>query len=387
MSYQGGKKDAEFVKSVDYPISLERVNDVKEYLETKNIHQSWQVMFEDAKHTKRFTDIPWSVLRMIVVVYHHDKGKVSSQEILNAIRSMHFSVPLNKKGANIKSNTSYIKNDKIFINGKSHEFLIGDDGDIVEDWLRKKSSAKMVVKKLREVATARSNYGGVERPKSLRSIADFIEKNSVKQAKNGANIGSNNENAEMVLNNNKQIAHHTKELASAVKGKQVPAWVVAKVNRSASDLSDATHYLDGVNSKYGKGSTIKNDDTSEIEWRLGYQVDGVWKREYYNSESEVQKRIKLLKSGELKGVFTKIKAIEIFGDKTLYAKGSTIKGLPKITKNELYQGVLRDSLSSKKVWERNDVMESFINEIKKQNIKYANGGSVGTTFIYEIGGL
>lgn len=63
------------------------------------------------------------------------------------------------------------------------------------------------------------------------------------------------ENTEMVLNNNKQISHHTKELASAVKGKKVPAWVVAKVNRSASDLSDATHYLDG--SKYAKGGTTK----------------------------------------------------------------------------------------------------------------------------------
>ena len=68
--------------------------------------------------------------------------------------------------------------------------------------------------------------------------------------------GIEKENAEMVLNNNKQISHHTKELASAVKGKKVPAWVVAKVNRSANDLSDATHYLEG--SKYGKGSTIKN---------------------------------------------------------------------------------------------------------------------------------
>ena len=36
-----------------------------------------------------------------------------------------------------------------------------------------------------------------------------------------------------------------KKKATKKKGKKVPAWVVAKVNRSASDLSDATHYLDG----------------------------------------------------------------------------------------------------------------------------------------------
>jgi len=68
--------------------------------------------------------------------------------------------------------------------------------------------------------------------------------------------GVENENKEMVLNNNKQIAHHTKELQSALKGKKVPAWVVAKVNRSASDLSDATHYMEGQGESYADGGAI-----------------------------------------------------------------------------------------------------------------------------------
>jgi hypothetical protein len=68
------------------------------------------------------------------------------------------------------------------------------------------------------------------------------------------------ENNEMVLNNNKQIKHHTEELPKAVKGKKVPAWVVAKVNRSASDLSDATHYMDGQGEKYEVGGTIDRND-------------------------------------------------------------------------------------------------------------------------------
>lgn len=69
--------------------------------------------------------------------------------------------------------------------------------------------------------------------------------------------GMERENADMVLNNNKQISHHTKELASAVKGKSVPAWVVAKVNRSATDLSDATHYLEGTE-KAKRGAKTKS---------------------------------------------------------------------------------------------------------------------------------
>jgi len=67
--------------------------------------------------------------------------------------------------------------------------------------------------------------------------------------------GVEKENAEMVLNNNKQIKHHTEELSEIMKDKpKVPAWVVSKVNRSASDLSDATHYLDGE--KMAEGANI-----------------------------------------------------------------------------------------------------------------------------------
>lgn len=66
-----------------------------------------------------------------------------------------------------------------------------------------------------------------------------------------------NENALMVANNNKQIAHHTREMENALKDtNHVPAWVVAKVNRSASDLSDATHYLEGQGDKYEGGGDI-----------------------------------------------------------------------------------------------------------------------------------
>jgi hypothetical protein len=67
------------------------------------------------------------------------------------------------------------------------------------------------------------------------------------------------ENKEMVLNNNNQIAHHNEEMNMAVKNaKNVPAWVVAKVNRSATDLSDATHYMEGENKSYADGGGTKS---------------------------------------------------------------------------------------------------------------------------------
>ena len=75
----------------------------------------------------------------------------------------------------------------------------------------------------------------------------------------GGEVGFD-ENRQMVLNNNKQIRHHTEELPRAVKGnKHIPAWVVSKVGRSASDLSDVTHFLEGeAGTKYGEGGSFPN---------------------------------------------------------------------------------------------------------------------------------
>ena len=101
-------------------------------------------------------------------------------------------------------------------------------------------------------------------------VLSWLNSNKGKMAKGGG--VDYNENREMVLNNNKQIAHHTKELQNAVKGKEVPAWVVAKVNRSTTDLSDSTHYMEGQGKSYADGGSIKIGDKvmlPEIKMRDG----------------------------------------------------------------------------------------------------------------------
>ena len=86
------------------------------------------------------------------------------------------------------------------------------------------------------------------------------------------------ENAEMVANNNKQIAHHTEEMRDALKKtKNVPAWVVAKVNRSANDLSDATHYLDGQNEKFATGGGLSTEEENrfkELSEKINAHLEG-----------------------------------------------------------------------------------------------------------------
>jgi hypothetical protein len=53
-------------------------------------------------------------------------------------------------------------------------------------------------------------------------------------------------NNQMLMSKIKEVKHHADELGHIVKPKtEVEDWVVAKAERSASDLSDITHYIDG----------------------------------------------------------------------------------------------------------------------------------------------
>ena len=63
------------------------------------------------------------------------------------------------------------------------------------------------------------------------------------------------ENLEMVLSQVKSVQHHADELAKIVKNNpNIEAWVVAKMQRATTDLSDITHYLDGL--KMAQGGNI-----------------------------------------------------------------------------------------------------------------------------------
>jgi hypothetical protein len=60
------------------------------------------------------------------------------------------------------------------------------------------------------------------------------------------------QNNEMLQSRIKMIKHHADELHETVTDKtHVDAWVVAKIERAASDLSDVAHYLDGLKMTHG----------------------------------------------------------------------------------------------------------------------------------------
>ena len=78
------------------------------------------------------------------------------------------------------------------------------------------------------------------------------------------------ENKEMILNQAEELEHHVEELEEAAKkSDHVPAWVVAKVERASTDLSDASHYLDAENEQ--KREEIEGEEEyahgGEVKWQ------------------------------------------------------------------------------------------------------------------------
>jgi len=75
--------------------------------------------------------------------------------------------------------------------------------------------------------------------------------------KEGGQIDIAQQNKDMLLNYAEELEHHTEEFEEAAKkAENVEPWVVAKIERSTTDLSDVTHYLDSENEKrreYGNG--------------------------------------------------------------------------------------------------------------------------------------
>jgi hypothetical protein len=66
-----------------------------------------------------------------------------------------------------------------------------------------------------------------------------------------------NENKEMVENQATEVKHHSEELSNALKNTDhVDAWVVGKMERATTDLSDVTHYLDGESKKMADGGMM-----------------------------------------------------------------------------------------------------------------------------------
>ena len=91
----------------------------------------------------------------------------------------------------------------------------------------------------------------------------MVHKSRLKKMENGGNLAQ--ENNEMLRNQAKEAKHHVEELHNVVTNKtNVEPWVVAKMERATTDLSDVTHYLDGMQ-KMAFGGMINDLSDSTLE--------------------------------------------------------------------------------------------------------------------------
>lgn len=96
---------------------------------------------------------------------------------------------------------------------------------------------------------------------------------SGKRYATGGNV-SMDESVQMVSSQAKEAKHHANELSQAIKGQtHIEPWVVAKMERATTDLSDVTHYLDGK-TEYAKGGEVKERVYIEyLNKKKNYQRD------------------------------------------------------------------------------------------------------------------
>lgn len=93
----------------------------------------------------------------------------------------------------------------------------------------------------------------------LKGIIERVTGMYLSLAKGGEIEKSNNE---MLQSQLKAVEHHAKELSNIVTNKTpIEAWVVGKIERAATDLSDITHYLDGA--KFERGGEVM---AKGLEW-------------------------------------------------------------------------------------------------------------------------
>jgi len=175
--------------------------------------------------------------------------------------------------------------------------------------------------------------------------------------------GFENENALMVMNNNKQIKHHTIELNKVVNEKtQVPAWVVSKVHRSASDLSDATHFLEGKEGKFGKGSVVRANNSSLLRYAT---FEDNWHNNLLRlNPNRNQSGLKYKNANKYAVSRTSNKGKqEVFEFKTLEEAENKFNELVELSKT--YSPLVKEGKTS----------------------NYAKGGNTPSNWSYSIGGL
>jgi hypothetical protein len=101
-------------------------------------------------------------------------------------------------------------------------------------------------------------------------------------------------NLDMVKNQVVQVEHHAKELMQTLKSNpQVDAWVVAKMDRATSNLSDITHYLEGEQNSFADGGVTDSNTYEKVKVTIrdvDMGGDVVYKGEHFFRKDQLAKK-------------------------------------------------------------------------------------------------
>jgi len=120
----------------------------------------------------------------------------------------------------------------------------------------------------------------------------------------------NSENAEMLVSQVKEIKHHTDEILDLIKSQNdVEAWVIAKAERSSTDLSDIYHYLDGRKDMFCCGGSLEKGGTTDFS-NNGGEMEKIMVQLWYVTDAD----------GKVKNISNSVEKAEVFlADKLGYS--------------------------------------------------------------------
>lgn len=174
------------------------------------------------------------------------------------------------------------------------------------------------------------------------------------------------ENKAMVVSQTKEVKHHADELSKVLgKHKNIESWVVGKIERASTDLSDVTHYLDGK--KYAKGGEVEDKKKSILNYINTFPNKPKDWSEATDELPTIHKEMAEIytdKGNKYDFDFTKRSSLE---ERNLRHK----KGIK----------FLLNKFSDKDI---NDIYNSYYHWFKYQ---YENGGELNNNCEYTIGGL
>lgn len=212
-------------------------------------------------------------------------------------------------------------------------------------------------------------------------LAEYYEKKKYKYDEGGFV----DENTEMLMSQVKEIRHHADEIQNLIDNNtRVEAWVVAKAERSATDLSDITHYIDGKKENFADGGVIKWQDVNvgdsanvKAENKTGVIIQAYGRKFHLKF---VDGSEKTYDASELE--FFKDDEGELFAGGGMVKTSDVRKELQKLgyseedseTLVEKYRKFVEDSKSAYSVAKEIDNYESD----KSSKYEYAKGGRFNT---------